>query len=155
MRPPSSAHYALPRSDLSAHLRPAIECIPHTHLQSHTFIFYPWCQEVICGCLTPLLQRERQAYRGESQRYGQQSRPANQLINWRVVFVEELSPLGTVVTEENALHCSSACRCSEGEIKQGHRVQLLPDVHSQRHIHANSKGIQTDRDTHIYTLRSN
>lgn len=134
MRPPSSAHYALPRSDLSAHLRSAIEYIPHAHI----FIFYPWCQEVICGCLTPFLQREQQDYCGESQHYGQLSGPANQLINWRAVFVEELSPLGTMVTEEreqNALRCSSACRCSEGDIKQGHRVQLLPSVCSWRHIH--------------------
>lgn len=52
--------------------------------------------------------------------------------------MEELSPLGTLVTEEreeNALRCSSACGCSVGEIKQGHRVQLLPGIHSQRHIH--------------------
>lgn len=71
--------------------------------------------------------------------------------------MEELSPLGTLVMEEreeNALQCSSACGCSVGEIKQGHRVQPLPGIHSQRHIHKYvlTAEVYDQMDTHTHTL---
>lgn len=70
--------------------------------------------------------------------------------------MEELSPLGTLVMEEreeNALQCSSACGCSVGEIKQGHRVQPLPGIHSQRHMHKYvlTAEVYDQMDTHTHS----